>query len=121
MKKILPHSLFKAFADPNRLRILHILSHGERCVCDIMAVLKMGQSKVSRHLAYLKKSGLVEGRQEGLWNHYSLSPVKSDLQKQLFDCLGCCLDKTPVFNNDIQLLKTITKRKVRLKGKAGCD
>ena len=44
--------MFKAFADENRLRILHLLSHGEQCVCDLMDVLKMGQSKVSRHLSY---------------------------------------------------------------------
>jgi len=105
------HRAFKAFADPNRLRILHILTHGERCVCDLMAVLKMGQSKVSRHLAYLKQGGLVRGRRDGLWIHYSLIQPKSDLQKKLFECLGTCLNEAPVFDLDIAFLKAIEKKR----------
>jgi ArsR family transcriptional regulator, arsenate/arsenite/antimonite-responsive transcriptional repressor len=65
--------LFRAFADETRLRILNLLSKGELCVCDVMRVLKEPQSKVSRHLSYLKRAGLVVGRKQGLWMHYQLS------------------------------------------------
>src|SRR3954447_4796416 len=64
--------LFKALGDTTRLRILGLLLTGEVCVCDIHQSLKIPQSKTSRHLAYLRKSGLVETRREGLWVHYRL-------------------------------------------------
>jgi ArsR family transcriptional regulator, arsenate/arsenite/antimonite-responsive transcriptional repressor len=64
--------LFKALADSTRLRILGLLLAGEVCVCDIHESLKIPQSKASRHLAYLRKSGLVETRRDGLWVHYRL-------------------------------------------------
>ena len=65
--------IFRAFSDETRLRILNLLSEGELCVCDVMRVLGEPQSKVSRHFAYLRKSGLVTGRKEGLWMYYRLS------------------------------------------------
>lgn len=65
-------SLFKALADATRLRILGLLLAGEVCVCDIHESLKIPQSKASRHLAYLRRAGLVETRREGLWVHYRL-------------------------------------------------
>src|SRR4029078_3239724 len=65
-------SLFKALADPTRLRILGLLLTGEVCVYDIHESLKIPQSKASRHLAYLRRSGLVETRRDGLWIHYRL-------------------------------------------------
>jgi ArsR family transcriptional regulator len=64
--------LFKALADATRLRILGLLLAGEVCVCDIHESLKIPQSKASRHLAYLRRAGLVETRREGLWVHYRL-------------------------------------------------
>src|SRR3954454_4020913 len=65
-------TLFKALADDTRLRILGLLLAGEVCVCDIHESLKIPQSKASRHLAYLRRAGLVETRREGLWVHYRL-------------------------------------------------
>ncbi len=53
--------LFRAFADRTRLRILHMLANGELCVCDIVGVLEVPQPKTSRHLAYLRRAGLVTG------------------------------------------------------------
>ncbi|GAM08278.1 arsenical resistance operon repressor [Geobacter sp. OR-1] len=65
---------FKALSDPTRLRIILLLqAEGELCVCDLMAVLKLPQSTVSRHLAYLKRSCWVDIRREGVWMHYTLS------------------------------------------------
>jgi len=65
-------TLFKALADSTRLRILGLLLTGEVCVCDIHESLKIPQPKASRHLAYLRRAGLVETRREGLWIHYRL-------------------------------------------------
>jgi ArsR family transcriptional regulator, arsenate/arsenite/antimonite-responsive transcriptional repressor len=59
--------LFKAFADPVRLRLLNLLAAGEVCVCHLHEALELPQSTVSRHLAYLRKRGLVVARREGLW------------------------------------------------------
>ena len=64
-----------ALADPTRLRILSLLSDDEVCVCDIHESLDIPQPTASRHLAYLRRSGLVEGRRDGLWVHYRLSPA----------------------------------------------
>ena len=65
--------LFKAFADPVRLRLLNLLADGEVCVCHLHEALELPQSTVSRHLAYLRKRGLVVDRREGLWVHYRLA------------------------------------------------
>lgn len=111
MKTVQLHLLFKAFADPSRLRILHLLTRGERCVCDIMAVLKMGQSKVSRHLSYLRRAGLVNARKEGLWVHYSLVQPSNAIQGALFSCLGSCFSDAPMFRKDMETLDAIIKDK----------
>ena len=89
-----PAKLFRAFADETRLRVLHILSAGELCVCDLMSALDDPQSKVSRHLAYLKRAGLVVDRKQGKWRHYSLSKPKTALHRGLL----ACLDKAPKLN-----------------------
>jgi ArsR family transcriptional regulator len=68
-------TLFKALADATRLRILGLLLTGEVCVCDIHESLKIPQPKASRHLAYLRRSGLVETRRAGLWIHYRVGTL----------------------------------------------
>jgi ArsR family transcriptional regulator, arsenate/arsenite/antimonite-responsive transcriptional repressor len=65
--------LFKALADGTRMRILGLLLTGEVCVCHIHETLKISQPKASRHLAYLRRAGLVETRRDGLWIHYRLA------------------------------------------------
>lgn len=62
---------FRALSDPNRLRILNILSHQCMCVCDLQTVLGLSQALVSRHLAYLRHAGLVQDRRGGNWICYS--------------------------------------------------
>ena len=69
------HEVLKALADPTRLRILALLASGEICVCHIHTALEVPQPTASRHLAYLKKSGLVEDRKVGLWKHYRLKAL----------------------------------------------
>jgi len=65
--------MFKALGDEVRLRILALLNTGELCVCDIMEILALPQSTISRHLAYLKNSHCVVGRRSGKWMYYQLS------------------------------------------------
>ena len=78
---------FKALADTNRLRILNLLLHGELCVCDIQYVLEVTQSNVSRHLSYLKNSGLVLDRRDGYRIFYRLVDPKLEMKKRLFEFL----------------------------------
>ena len=65
--------IFKAFCDEKRLRILDLLQGGEKCVCALYEELGLPQSTLSYHMKILVESGIVEGRQEGKWTHYSIS------------------------------------------------
>lgn len=95
--------MFRAFSDRTRLRILHLLRGGELCVCDLVNVLAVPQPKVSRHLAYLRKAGLVLARKEGLWMHYQLAPARNPFHDKLLECLANCFQAVP------QLAKDTTK------------
>jgi len=64
--------LFAALADPTRLRLLNLMNGREVCVCYFVEVLKQSQPKISRHLAYLRKAGIVSARREGKWMHYRI-------------------------------------------------
>ncbi len=87
--------LFRAFADRTRLRILHLLLDGELCVCDLVGVLKVPQPRASRHLAYLRRVGLVTTRKVGLWSFYSLAPARGSCHAKLLECLACCFADVP--------------------------
>jgi ArsR family transcriptional regulator len=63
---------FRALADPTRLRLLNLIADREICVCYFVEILQESQPKVSRHLAYLRRAGVVEARREGKWMHYRL-------------------------------------------------
>jgi ArsR family transcriptional regulator, arsenate/arsenite/antimonite-responsive transcriptional repressor len=65
---------FHALSDETRLRIVWLLSGGERCVCDLQSELEAAQSRLSFHLKTLREAGLVVDRKEGRWNYYSLDP-----------------------------------------------
>jgi len=78
---------FKALGDTSRLRILNLLLHGELCVCDIQYVLEATQPNVSRHLSYLKNSGLVLDRRDGYRIFYRLADPKQGMKKRLFEFL----------------------------------
>ena len=103
--------MFKAFADETRLRILHLLTRGELCVCDIMAALRLPQSKVSRHLAYLRRAGVVRARKEGLWVHYSLSQNGGKFQDRLIACLRGCFNEVSILKDDRQKLSGLKSRR----------
>lgn len=101
---------FKALADPTRVRILGLLANGEICVCHIHESLRLPQSLVSRHLAYLRRSGLVETRKEGLWVHYRLAVRGDDVTRTLLDAVYHCVGHLPTVAKDVK----------RLEKKTGC-
>jgi ArsR family transcriptional regulator len=90
MKKSNVNLMFRAFSDRTRLRILHLLLKGEICVCDLVSVTRVPQPTASRHLAYLRRAGLILGRRDGLWNYYRLAPVKTAFHRSLIQCLKEC-------------------------------
>ena len=67
-------TLLRTLADRTRLRLLNLMRDREVCVCYFVETLQTSQPKISRHLAYLRRSGLVSARREGLWQHYSIAP-----------------------------------------------
>jgi ArsR family transcriptional regulator len=98
-------SLFKALADDTRLRILGLLLTGEVCVCDIHESLKIPQSKASRHLAYLRRSGLVETRRSGLWIHYRLGQLADPVLATVVDAVRHALSHLDVVQKDAERLR----------------
>jgi ArsR family transcriptional regulator len=102
--------MFRAFSDRTRLRILHMLRDGELCVCHIVDVLGVPQPKASRHLAYLRKAGLVLARKEGLWSYYRMSPARNTFHTKLLDCLECCFQDVPELAKDAKQVASLRKR-----------
>lgn len=76
---------FLALADRTRLRLLHLIGEDEVCVCFFVEVLQTNQPKISRHLAYLRRAGLVSARREGKWMHYRLTPPAEPHAKRIFE------------------------------------
>ena len=76
---------FAALADRTRLRLLNLLRGGEVCVCFFAGTLGTNNPKISRHLSYLKRAGLVTGRRDGKWVHYSLTKPEDTQAAEIFD------------------------------------
>ena len=77
---------FRALADATRLRIINLLGDEEVCVCFFVEIFKTSQPKISRHLAYLRRAGIVSARREGIWMHYRIStPPDEDAARVLRD------------------------------------
>lgn len=98
-------ALFSALADETRLRILGLLLTGEVCVCDIHESLKIPQPKASRHLAYLRRSGLVDTRREGLWIHYRLAASSDPVLRTISDAVQHALTHIDVVHRDAERLQ----------------
>ncbi|MDE3058068.1 MAG: metalloregulator ArsR/SmtB family transcription factor [Bacteroidota bacterium] len=104
-------NVFKALSDESRLRIIHILlTSGELCVCDIETTMGFTQTKVSRHLAYLKKAELVTERRQGLWKLYSIAKSKNPEYKHVLDCVSEIVRLQPVAQKDAKLLTKNIKK-----------
>ena len=103
-------TVFKALADATRLRILGLLLSGEVCVCDIHESLKIPQPKASRHLAYLRRAGLVDTRREGLWIHYRLGT----LPDPVLNAIGQAV------HHALTHIETVRRDGERLEKRTGC-
>jgi ArsR family transcriptional regulator len=77
--------LFRALADRTRLRLLNLLAAGEVCVCFFVEVLGTNQPKISRHLAYLRRAGVVAARREGKWMHYRIATPEDKHAARIFN------------------------------------
>jgi ArsR family transcriptional regulator len=110
--------MFRAFSDRTRLRILQLLRPGELCVCDLVSVLKLPQPKISRHLAYLRRAGLVTARKQGLWSYYRLAPAAGPFHRKMLECLASCFADVPELMRDADELQC--RRETCCRG-AGCD
>lgn len=97
-------ALFKALAEPIRLRILVLLKDGELCVCDLTETLALPQSTVSRHLAVLRAAGWIRGRKGGSWTYYSLAREPGAAGAALLDPLLGLLAATPEAARDREAL-----------------
>ena len=93
--------LFKAFADETRVRILNLLAQGEQCVCELHGTLRLPQPMISRHLAYLRRMGLVTERQQGKWVIYALAPARNAVHRSVLRCLGGCFREVAVLKKDL--------------------
>ncbi len=80
-------TLFQALADRTRLRLLNLMTEGEICVCYFVEVLCESQPKISRHLAYLRRTGIVAARREGKWMHYRIVRPSDLQQARALDCV----------------------------------
>jgi len=92
-------------ADPNRVRILNLLLHGELCGCDIQYVLGASQPNVSRHLTYLKNCGLLADRRDGFRVFYSLAEHKQGVLAALFEFLAKAFRNEETLRKDARKLK----------------
>lgn len=95
---------FRALADRTRLRLLSLIARDEICVCFFVAVIGTNQPKISRHLAYLRRAGLVKARREGKWMHYSISRPSAPNAARIFAEVLTWLKDDPEMQRDRQRL-----------------
>ena len=98
---------FKALADRTRLRIIHLIGDDEVCVCFFVEVLKTNQPKISRHLAYLRRAGLVSARREGKWMNYKLVEPPDAHAARIFSEVRDWLANNPEMQRDKNRLEKI--------------
>jgi ArsR family transcriptional regulator len=99
--------LFAALADRTRLRLLNLMHGREVCVCYFVEILKQGQPKISRHLAYLRKAGIVSARRDGKWMHYSIARPSDPGTRAIFDATLASFQNDREMQTDLQrLVKT---------------
>jgi ArsR family transcriptional regulator len=95
-----PAFLFKTLSDPTRLRLLNLLAEGETCVCELTDTLHIVQPKVSRHLARLKRAGLVDAQRSGKWMHYCWAQHGDPLVRHVLSGLRAWMAKDDRMNGE---------------------
>ena len=111
--------LFAALADPTRLRLLNLMDGREVCVCYFVEILRQGQPKISRHLAYLRNAGIVTPRREGKWMHYSIKRPDDPRAAAILDSTLLPFQSDPQMQSDLARLSHACcqpQRFVSLKG-----
>jgi len=104
-------TLFRALADPTRLRTVMLLSaEGELCVCELTHALDLSQPKISRHLAALRESGLLEARRAGQWMYYRINPALPDWAQSILHHALLGNTGAEPFHNDRHVLRTMPNR-----------
>jgi len=98
-------NFFRALSDPTRLNIIMLLAAGELCVCQIEAALGVHQAKISRHLAYLRKQGIVKARSQWKWKYYSLFKPRDKFERGILRCLRECLANDALFKSYFTQMK----------------
>ena len=98
---------FRALADSTRLRIINLMGDQEVCVCYFVEILKTNQPKISRHLAYLRRAGIVAARREGIWMHYRVSTPKDENAAKVLTDVREWLANDPVMQQDLKRLDKI--------------
>lgn len=93
--------LFRALADPTRLRLLNLIADREICVCYFVEILRTSQPKISRHLAYLRKAGIVVARRDGKWMHYRLVIPRDEVAARILGETLKHLREKPEMQRDI--------------------
>ena len=104
--------IFRALSDRTRLRIVNLLQSGELCVCDLVSILDVPQPTASRHLAYLRRAGLVVARKDGHWNYYRLADAAGSFHEKLLECVAHAGDETPQLARD--------RDRLNLAGRSDC-
>jgi ArsR family transcriptional regulator len=99
-----PELFFSALADRTRLRLLNLMRDGEVCVCFFADTLGTNDPKISRHLSYLKRAGLVKGRRDGKWVHYSIIEPKDTAARAVFDATMKMLRADKEMERDLKRL-----------------
>jgi ArsR family transcriptional regulator len=99
--------LFKALADRTRLRLIALIGETEVCVCFFVAILKTSQPKISRHLAYLRRAGIVKARRDGKWMHYRLADPPDEHAARIFREVRASLARHPEFQRDQEKLMQV--------------
>ena len=103
-KSVTLASLFAALADATRLRLLNLMAGREVCVCYFVEILGQSQPKISRHLAYLRRAGIVSARREGKWMHYSICPFADPAAGSILAAVRAALGNERQMNADLARL-----------------
>jgi ArsR family transcriptional regulator len=110
-----PESVFNIMSDPTRLRALILIqSEGEVCVCELTHALKESQPKISRHLALMRDTGIVEARREGTWMHYRLGRSLPEWARRIVESSHAQLSKLAIFRQDARRLSRMNNRPERI-------
>ena len=98
---------FRALADSTRLRIINLIGDQEVCVCFFVEILKTNQPKISRHLAYLRRAGIVASRREGIWMHYRIAIPNDEDAARVLEDVRAWLRKDSLMQQDRKRLEKV--------------